>query len=150
VDERLGFSKKLAECFTDYRDEKGIEHEVEALVRQRIYGIALGYEDLNDHDDLRSDPLLAVLCGKEEPMGSNRKNPRDQGKALAGKSTLKRVELTEEDADEKDRYKKIKCDGERIRDQLLCARLWPLNIDSSKGTVQEPRKAPISYPSEVA
>jgi hypothetical protein len=118
VDERLGISKRFAECFTDYRDEKSIEHEVEALVRQRIYGIALGYEDLNDHDDLRSDPLLAVLCGKEDPTGSNRKNPRDRGKALAGKSTLNRMELTEEEANERNRYKKIKCNGGKI-DELL-------------------------------
>ncbi len=58
VDERLGISKRFAACFSDYRDQKSIEHGVEALVRQRIYGIALGYEDLNDHDDLRSDLLL--------------------------------------------------------------------------------------------
>lgn len=118
VDDRLKVSKRCAQCFTDYRNGKGIEHEVEELVRQRIYGIALGYEDLNDHDDLRSDPLLAVLCGKGDPTGSKRKDPRDRGKALAGKSTLNRMELTGEKANEKDRYKKIKCNGEEI-DELL-------------------------------
>jgi Transposase DDE domain group 1 len=118
VDDRLKISKRCAGCFTDYRNAKSIEHEVEALVRQRIYGIALGYEDLNDHDDLRSDPLLAVLCGKEDPTGSKRKDPRDRGKALAGKSTLNRMELTEEKAEEKNRYKKIKCNGQEV-DELL-------------------------------
>ena len=118
VDDRLKVSKRCAQCFTDYRNGKGIEHEVEELVRQRIYGIALGYEDLNDHDDLRSDPLLAVLCGKGDPTGSKRKDPRDRGKALAGKSTLNRMELTGEKANEKDRYQKIKCNGEEI-DELL-------------------------------
>jgi hypothetical protein len=127
VDDRLGISKRCAECFTDYRDEKSIEHEVEALVRQRIYGIALGYEDLNDHDDLRSDPLLAVLCEKKDPTGSKRKNPRDRGKALAGKSTLNRMELTEEEADEKNRYKKIKCNGGKVDDLLVA-----LFLDSSE------------------
>jgi hypothetical protein len=60
-----------------------------------------------------------VLCGKEDPTGSKRRNPRDRGKALAGKSTLNRMELTEEEADEKNRYKKIKCDGEKIDDLLV-------------------------------
>ena len=127
VDDRLKVSKRCAECFTDYRNGKSIEHEVEELVRQRIYGIALGYEDLNDHDDLRSDPLLAVLCGKGDPTGSKRKDPRDRGKVLAGKSTLNRLELTEEEANEKNRYKKIKCNGEEI-DELLVE----LFLDSSE------------------
>jgi hypothetical protein len=127
VDDRLKISKRCAECFTDYRNGKSIEHEVEELVRQRIYGIALGYEDLNDHDDLRWDPLLAVLCGKGDPTGSKRKDPRDRGKVLAGKSTLNRLELTEEEANEKNRYKKIKCNGEEI-DELLVE----LFLDSSE------------------
>jgi hypothetical protein len=97
------------------------------LVRQRIYGIALGYEDLNDHDDLRSDPLLAVLCGKGDPTGSTRKDARDRGKALAGKSTLNRMELTGEKANEKNRYKKIKCNGEEIDEVLV-----ELFLDSSE------------------
>ena len=59
-----------------------------------MYGLALGYEDLNDHDELRRDPLLAVLVEKEDPTGESRARERDRGKALAGKSTLKRLELT--------------------------------------------------------
>jgi hypothetical protein len=84
---------QLAQCFWDGRDARYVEHPVEQLVGQRVYGLALGYEDLNDHDELRSDPLLGVLVDKSEPT-----------QKLAGKSTLNRVELT---TDGKDRYKKV-------------------------------------------
>lgn len=77
------------------------------LISQRVYGICLGYEDLNDHDLLRHDPLLAVLVGKIEPTGSDRRQKRDWGKALAGKSTLNRLELTLTAASPASRYKKI-------------------------------------------
>ena len=91
-------TKNFSQCFTDYRDPDSIEHTVAELVSQRVFGLALGYEDLNDHDLLRSDPLLAVLCEKEDPTGTSRKCPRDKGKALAGKSALNRLELTGLDA----------------------------------------------------
>ena len=71
-----------------------IEHTVGELVAQRVYGVALGYEDLNDHDQLRLDPLLAVLVEKRDPLGTTRKRAADRGAALAGKSTLNRLELT--------------------------------------------------------
>jgi len=106
--ERLtGIIGQFARCFTDHRDPELIEHTVEELVAQRIYALALGYEDLNDHDDLRHDPLLAVLVGKEDPTGNTRVRERDRGKALAGKSTLNRLELTPVRASRKSRYKKI-------------------------------------------
>jgi hypothetical protein len=89
-----GIIKRFAACFTDHRDPDLIEHSVEELVAQRIYALALGYEDLNDHDELRNDPLLAVLVGKDDPAGQDRIRSRDKGKALAGKSTLNRLELT--------------------------------------------------------
>ena len=114
LDERLRITERFSGCFTDYRNPKSIEHEVSGLIRQRVYGIALGYEDLNDHDELRSDPLLAVLCGKGDPRGDHRRCDRDKGKALAGKSTLNRLELTDAEADKDSRYKKIKCHGEKI------------------------------------
>ncbi len=95
-----------------------IEHSVAELVAQRIYGLALGYEDLNDHDQLRADPLLAVLSGKRDPEGKDRKQERDRGKALAGKSTLNRWELTRADANGQERYAKIIMDPEAI-DRLL-------------------------------
>ena len=105
---------QLARCFTDFRDEELIEHSVEDLLRQRIFGLALGYEDLNDHDHLRYDPLLATLVGKEDPTGQDRPRERDRGKALAGKSTLNRLELTPRGAREKSRYKKIVADSNQI------------------------------------
>lgn len=102
-----GIIKRFAACFTDHRDPDLIEHSVEDLIAQRIYALALGYEDLNDHDGLRNDPLLAVLVGKEDPTGQDRIRSRDKGKALAGKSTLNRLELTPVGANSKSRYKKI-------------------------------------------
>lgn len=107
--ERLtGIIHQFATCFTDHRDPDRIEHTVEELVAQRVHGLALGYEDLNDHDDLRYDPLLAVLAGKKDPLGSKRRSRKDRGKALAGKSTLNRLELTPVRADGRSRYKKIR------------------------------------------
>ena len=98
---------RFAACFVDYRDPKLIEHTVEELIKQRVYGLALGYEDLNDHDQLREDALLPVLVGKPDPTGQQRPRARDRGKALAGKSTLNRLELTPAGAKRSDRYKKI-------------------------------------------
>src|SRR4051794_29330235 len=112
--ERLtGIIRQFAACFTDHRDPDLIEHSVEELLAQRVYGLALGYEDLNDHDDLRRDPLLATVVGKDDPTGQTRQRRRDRGKALAGKSTLNRLELTPIGADEESRYKKVAC---RTRD----------------------------------
>jgi len=106
--ERLtGIIAGFAKCFTDHRDPDLIEHTVEQLIAQRIYALALGYEDLNDHDTLRHDPLLAVLAGKDDPTGNDRIRERDKGKALAGKSTLNRLELTPVRANSSSRYKKI-------------------------------------------
>src|SRR5215469_9229496 len=100
VDRQLSLTERLAACFTDHRRPDLIEHTVPELVGQRVYGLALGYEDLNDHDQLRADPLLAVLTGKAEPQGTDRRRQQDQGKAGAGKSTLNRSELTPEEADD--------------------------------------------------
>ncbi len=107
VERETGILRRFAACFTDHRDPDLIEHSVEDLVAQRVYGLALGYEDLNDHDALRSDPLLAVLVGKADPLGQDRSRKRDKGKPLAGKSTLNRLELTPVRANRKSRYKKI-------------------------------------------
>jgi hypothetical protein len=118
VDRRLHLIDRLTACFTDYRRPDQVEHQVGELVAQRLYGLALGYEDLNDHDQLRADPLMGVLVGKAEPRGTDRRRQRDQGKAGAGKSTLNRLELTPANADAKARYKKIVYDGEAM-DGLL-------------------------------
>lgn len=114
VEERTGILRQFAACFTDHRDEELIEHSVFELVCQRVYGLALGYEDLNDHEQLRHDPLLATLVGKRDPTGQNRRDLRDRGKALAGKSTLNRLELTPPDASSESRYKKIVADKRQI------------------------------------
>jgi hypothetical protein len=107
VERQTGVLRQFAACFTDHRHPDLIEHTVTELVSQRVYGLALGYEDLNDHDELRHDPLLAVLVGKPDPTGQDRVDPRDRGKALAGKSTLNRLELTPVGANAESRYKKI-------------------------------------------
>jgi hypothetical protein len=108
VDKRTGIIRKFAACFTDYRDPERIEHRLEELVAQRVYGLALGYEDLNDHDQLRNDPLLAVLVEKSDPSQE----------VLAGKSTLNRLELTPATATAEARYKKIVLDHGAV-DRLL-------------------------------
>ena len=118
AEKRTGIVGKFAACFTDYRDVRFIEHPVEDLVAQRVYGMCLGYEDLNDHDQLRADPVLAVMVGKEDPKGEHRRVEQDRGKALAGKSTLNRLELTRADAGPGERYKKIVMNPEAI-DRLM-------------------------------
>jgi Transposase DDE domain group 1 len=118
AEELTGIIRQFAACFTDHRDPDLIEHSATELVAQRVYGLALGYEDLNDHDDLRRDPLLATVVGKLDPTGQSRQRRRDRGKALAGKSTLNRLELTPAGADADSRYKKITCNTRAV-EQLL-------------------------------
>jgi len=107
VEQRFGFIEQFARCFTDHRDPDRTEHTLVELLKQRVFGLCLGYEDLNDHDRLRYDPLLAVLVGKRDPAGQGRLRPQDKGKALAGKSTLNRLELTPVRATAGSRYKKV-------------------------------------------
>ena len=94
ADAGLGLTRHLAECFADGRQQLYVDHSVRQLVAQRTYGLALGYEDLNDHEWLRLDPLLAVACDKRDPLGEDRFNPAHRGVALAGASTLNRLELS--------------------------------------------------------
>ena len=114
VEQGAGILRRFAECFTDYRNPDQIEHTVSELVSQRVYGIALGYEDINDHDDLRQDALLATLVGKTDPTGSERLRKRDRGYPLAGKSTLNRLELAPAGVESKHRYHKIVCQPELV------------------------------------
>jgi Transposase DDE domain group 1 len=118
VEKRTGIIERFAACFGDHRKPEQVEHTVQQLVAQRVYALALGYEDLNDHDELRRDPLLAVLAEKPDPTGEGRARERDRGKALAGKSTLNRLELTKAAVEENERYKKITLDLEAV-DRLL-------------------------------
>jgi len=94
TDAKMNLLARFSQCFTDRRSPLLIEHTLEQMLRQRVYGLALGYEDLNDHDLLRQDPLLGVMAGKSEP-GTD---------LLAGKSTLNRMELG---TGTPSRYKKI-------------------------------------------
>jgi hypothetical protein len=121
VEARFGFVQQFARCFRDFRDPQLVEHTLDELLKQRVFGLCLGYEDLNDHDRLRLDPLLAVLVGKKDPQGDARVRPGDRGKALAGKSTLNRLELTPVRADEGSRYKKIVARMSAIEDFLVDA-----------------------------
>jgi len=93
TDRRLQLLPRFAQCFLDGRDPERIQHTVQEMVSQRVYALALGYEDLNDHEQLRQDPVLKLLAGKQ-----------DLEQALAGKSTLNRLELS---TGTPDRYKKI-------------------------------------------
>jgi hypothetical protein len=94
VDVNLGLTQELAQCFCDQRNAAWVDHSVQELVRQRIFGTALGYEDINDHQRLRLDPLLAAACGKTDPLGEQRVLPQHRGIALAAPSTLNRLELS--------------------------------------------------------
>src|SRR5713101_6218343 len=107
ADRKIGLLRRVAACFTDARDPDRVEHALEQLLAQRIYGLALGYEDLNDHEELRRDPLLALLTGK-----------REMTEPLAGKSTLNRLELTPAGSPFTERYHKISYSPEAI-DALL-------------------------------
>src|SRR5882724_9928301 len=131
LEERTRIVGRFAACFTDYRKADQIEHPLLDLVMQRLFGLALGYEDLNDHDDLRRDPMLAVALSKDDVKGEHRRRAQDRGKALAGKSTLNRLELTAPDYDgsprqkasDKPETKKIVVDPESI-DALLVDLFW--------------------------
>lgn len=107
VDLKLRICDRIAGCFSDHREQNRVDHSVQELLRQRIYAIALGYEDLNDHDELRCDPGYAAIVGKPDPTGQDRIRDRDRGYALAGSSTLNRLELSSEEGGESHRYRKI-------------------------------------------
>jgi hypothetical protein len=124
LEHRTGIVRRFAGCFVDHRDPELIEHTVYQLVMQRVGALALGYEDLIDHDTLRHDPMLALLAGKVDPTGADRLRQRDQGKALAGKSTLNRLELTPPGADPESRYKKIVAECASIENSFVDLFLW--------------------------
>ena len=109
TDRAIGLLDRLAQCFKDHRNAELIEHRVRTLVGQRVLGLALGYEDLNDHDHLRHDPLLGVLLGKLEAK-------RSDCAPIAGKSTLNRLELSRP---EPTKYHKISHDAAAIERLLV-------------------------------
>ncbi len=102
TERRTRILERFVGCFRDYRKRTLVQHSLESMIRQRVMGLALGYEDLNDHDSLREDPLIGTLSGKSDPR-----------QPLAGKSTLNRLELTP-DGHGEDRYKRIVYDGNAI------------------------------------
>jgi len=110
ADRRLGLLRRFAACFVDGRSSRDVEHTIERLVGQRVLGIALGYEDVNDHDALRHDPALAATLGRLEAR-------RSRCAALAGKSTLNRLEHAP--ADGAERYHKIGHDPAAIEALLV-------------------------------
>ena len=119
VDKRIGLTPRLARCFVDYRNRLSVEHDVHALVSQRIYALALGYEDLNDHGELRGDALVSLLVGKRDLTGEKRKRQSDRGYALASASTLNRLELGEPEDAAQHRYKRIVSRPEALDDLLV-------------------------------
>jgi hypothetical protein len=114
TDRAIGLVDRFAACFRDGRNPELIEHKLETLVGQRVFGIALGYEDLNDHDELRHDPVMAVLAGKLEAR-------RSDCAPVAGKSTLSRLEHApaEGEAFAPARYHKIGHDAGAIEDLFV-------------------------------
>lgn len=116
VDAGLGLSRALALCFVDRRRQDLIEHSVAELLAQRLHALALGYEDLNDHADLRRDPLLAAAAGKVDVLGGGRRCAEQRGFALASPATLNRLELS---AQFEDYYRKVHPDPEAVEATLL-------------------------------
>jgi len=110
IEQRCGYLGAFSRCFIDHRRKDLITHPLKDLLAQRVYGICQGYEDLNDHDLWRTDPLLGLVCGRdgdEDP--------------LAGKSTLNRLELGRGKSSETDRYKRIEWDEGKIREFFVDA-----------------------------
>lgn len=127
LEEKHRVIARAVECFSDWRDQTRVEHTLEELLRQRVFALALGYEDLNDHDELRVDPAIAAAVGKCDPKGAERAYERDQGKALAGKSTLNRLELACDHGGKGHRYKPFGCDFAAFENLLV--ELWLDSFD---------------------
>jgi len=119
VERARGFLKHFARCFVDERDPRYVEHSVREIVSQRVIGVCLGYEDINDHDELRRDPLLATVCGKLDPSGQHRRQGRDRGSPLAGKSTLNRLETFGVGRPENQKYKRIDYREQAVQELIL-------------------------------
>ncbi len=116
LDSSIGLTRSLSGCFRDGRDARFIEHELDELISQRVLGLAAGYEDLNDHNHLRLDPLFAVAVGKTDPLATRRAE-RDRGKALASSPTLNRLELGNNKVGS--RAHKISADHDQIEATLI-------------------------------
>src|SRR6266481_4306952 len=135
TDRKIGLLRRVVSCFTDARDPQRVEHELSEMLVQRVYGLALGYEDLNDHEELRNDPLLGMLTGR-----------RDLHTPLAGKSTLNRLELTPAGSPAAERYNKISYSAEALDTLLVdlfleahprAPREIVLDMDATAGSLEE-------------
>lgn len=109
IDRKLEITAQFAQCFQDYRKPNRIDHSIESLITQRIYGLVMGYEDLNDHEELRHDPMFAIALQKRIGI-------ENEPVVLAGKSTLNRLEHCPEDVEQgaDSRYHKIGHSSEEI------------------------------------
>ena len=114
VEQRRHLAERFAACFEDHRCAPWVEHSVAELVGQRVHALALGYEDLNDHEELCRDPLLATVVGKKDPTGQQRKQEAHRGQPLASKSTLHRLEWGVAVDTHTDRYRRIAVDSEAV------------------------------------
>jgi len=110
IEAKRGFIDSFTRCFTDHRKQNLVEHTVKSMITQRVFGLCQGYEDINDHDHWRTDPLLNLVCGKGK-----------DDLPLAGKSTLNRLELGRGASSEQDRYKRIEWDEGKIREFFVDA-----------------------------
>jgi Transposase DDE domain group 1 len=107
IEQGRGYIREFSRCFRDGRDQRFVQHSVESMIAQRVYGLCLGYEDLVDHDELRDDPMMGLLCGKVDE------------ESLAGKSTLNRLETAKEPGKETTRYKKVAADMEKLSEYFV-------------------------------
>jgi hypothetical protein len=129
VEKRTGILERFATCLRDDRKEERVEHPVKEVVAQRVEARVLGYEDLNDHGQLRQDPLRAIGAAKADPTGESRVRARERGKALAGKGTLNRLELRKGAGEAKERDKKVVMDPaavDRLRVEIVLEAHDPL------------------------
>jgi hypothetical protein len=133
LDRSLGVSDKLSRCFRDQRDADWVEHRLPELLRQRLTGLVAGYEDLNDQNRLRVDPLLAAVVGKSDVVGEQRADPSQRGKPLAAAATLNRLELTNNKPDS--RYHKIVADHAAIAELLLSLGVGTLDKQATEVVV---------------
>ena len=114
---RSGLLEELSECFIDRRDQRFVEHTVHSLISQRVNGLVLGYEDLNDHEELRRDPLHGLIAGKSDPLGQDRIFGARQRKSIGGPFDAQPAGTQRRIVD--NRYHKIQPQPEKIEALLI-------------------------------
>ena len=114
LDQQIDFFSPIVQCFDDHRDPRYVEHSLQSMLIQRVVGLALGYEDLNDHDELRDDSVLALVAKVSDLSGEHRRRERDLGHILASSKTLNRLEHGRPETAANDRYKKLVLQPQRV------------------------------------